>query len=162
MIINLSNKHFLVTGGSRGIGKSIVSQLLKSGASVSFTYHRGIEKANSVFKEFESLYPGKVAYYQSDIKDEEQSRNLISEIEKSKLGSLDGLINNAGITADSPFFSMTTDMWNDVMNTNLTGTFFLTKSVIKSFYKEEKFKNNKPFFGFRSSRCLRPSELWFL
>ncbi|OXA94825.1 3-oxoacyl-ACP reductase FabG [Flavobacterium hercynium] len=140
MLIDLTDKHFLVTGGGRGIGKAIVLQLLSAGASVSFTYNYGKETAMFFLQELLQQFPGKAALYQADVKDEEQSKALVSEIEKSPLGSLYGLVNNAGITADAPFFSMTTAMWKDVMDTNLNGTYFLSKAVIKAFIRK---KNSK-------------------
>ena len=140
MQIDLTDKHFLVTGGGRGIGKAIVLQLLTSGASVSFTYNHGKETAEAFLQELSIKFPGKVALYKADIKDEEQSKSLIAEIEKSQLGSLYGLVNNAGITMDAPFFSMTTDMWKDVLDTNLSGTYYLTKAVVKSLIRK---KNSK-------------------
>lgn len=140
MHINLDGKHFLVTGGGRGIGKAVVLQLLLSGASVSFTYNRGRETAEKFLNKISESFPNKTALYQADIQNEEQSISLIETIEKSSLGPLHGLINNAGITADAPFFSMTHDMWKEVINTNLNGTYFLSKAVIKSFIRK---KNSK-------------------
>lgn len=140
MLIDLTDKHFLVTGGGRGIGKAIVLQLLSAGASVSFTYNHGKETATLFLQKLLQQFPGKAALYQADVKDEEQSKALVAEIEKSPLGSLYGLVNNAGITADAPFFSMTTAMWKDVMDTNLNGTYFLSKAVIKAFIRK---KNSK-------------------
>ncbi|AZA53945.1 3-oxoacyl-ACP reductase FabG [Chryseobacterium sp. G0201] len=140
MQIDLTDKHFLVTGGGRGIGKAIVQQLLSSGASVSFTYNHGKETAEFFFHKLSAEFPGKILLYHADIKDEEQSKSLIVEIEKSPLGSLYGLINNAGITMDSPFFSMTTDMWISVLDTNLNGTFYLIKAAIRSLIRK---KNSK-------------------
>lgn len=140
MLIDLTDKHFLVTGGGRGIGKAIVLQLLSAGASVSFTYNHGKETAAFFLQELLQKFPGKAALYQADVKDEEQSKALVAAIEKSPLGSLNGLVNNAGITADAPFFSMTTAMWKEVMDTNLNGTYFLSKAVIKAFIRK---KNSK-------------------
>ncbi|MBP2619514.1 3-oxoacyl-ACP reductase FabG [Chryseobacterium jejuense] len=140
MQIDLSDKHFLVTGGGRGIGRAIVQQLLSSGASVSFTYNHGKETAEAFLDKLSAEFPGKTMLYQADIKDEEQSKSLITEIEKSALGPLYGLVNNAGITMDAPFFSMTTDMWTSVLETNLNGTYYLTKAVIRSFIRK---KNSK-------------------
>lgn len=140
MHINLEGKHFLVTGGGRGIGKAIVRNLLSSKASVSFTYHQNKETAEKFLHDLFEEFPGKVALYHSDIQNEEQSTSLINTIEKSPLGPLHGLINNAGITADSPFFSMTHEVWKEVISTNLNGTYFLSKAVIKSFIRK---KNSK-------------------
>ncbi|BAP31983.1 3-oxoacyl-ACP reductase [Chryseobacterium sp. StRB126] len=153
MQINLDNKHFLVTGGGRGIGKAIVQQLLSSGASVSFTYNRGQETAEKYLQELSAEFPAKIALYQADIQNEDQSKALIETIEKSSLGPLFGLINNAGITADAPFFSMTHDMWKEVINTNLNGTYFLSKAVIKSFIRKKNSKiiNISSVSGIRSA-----------
>ncbi|PKF74865.1 3-oxoacyl-ACP reductase FabG [Chryseobacterium sp. PMSZPI] len=140
MHINLADKHFLVTGGGRGIGRAIVRQLLTSKASVSFTYNHHKETAIKYLNELIEEFPDKVALYHADIQNEEQSKSLIKTIEESSLGPLFGLINNAGITADAPFFSMTHEMWKDVINTNLNGTYFLSKAVVTSFIRK---KNSK-------------------
>jgi len=153
MHINLEGKHFLVTGGGRGIGKAIVQGLLSSNASVSFTYNRNKETAEKFLHDLLEEFPGKVALYHSDIQDEEQSKLLIHNIEKSPLGTLYGLINNAGITADAPFFSMTHDLWKKVINTNLNGTYFLSKAVIKSLIRKKNSKiiNISSVSGVRSA-----------
>lgn len=153
MVIDLKGKHFLVTGGNRGIGKAIVHELLESGASVSFTYMNSDEKAKELFSELSDKYSGKVACYKADVRSEERSLELISEVEKSSLGPIDGLVNNAGITKDNPFYNMTTDQWKNVLSTNLDGCFFLSRSAIKSLIR----KNNSKIINISSVSGLRGS-----
>lgn len=135
MHINLKGKHFLVTGGSRGIGKAIVCGLLEAGAVVSFTYNKGREASEQLLTEFSDRYPSSLMGYQADLRVEQQAGELAKQVEGSALGPLHGLINNAGITADAPFFSMTTAMWQDVLATNLNGTFFMSKALVRSLIR---------------------------
>jgi 3-oxoacyl-[acyl-carrier protein] reductase len=153
MKIDLTGKHFLVTGGTRGIGKAIVSELLESGASVSFTYNSNDEKANSLFSVLDNLHKGRVGVFKADVRNEQRSAELIAEVETSPLGKIDGLVNNAGITADNAFFSMSTDQWKNVLSTNLDGCFFLSRSAVKSFVRKKSSKiiNISSVSGLRGS-----------
>lgn len=153
MKIDLTGKHFLVTGGTRGIGKAIVNELLESGASVSFTYNSNDEKAQSLFKTLDGLYKGRVAVFKADVRNEQRSAELIAEVESSPLGKVDGLVNNAGITSDNAFFSMSTDQWKNVLSTNLDGCFFLSRSAVKSFVRKKSSKiiNISSVSGLRGS-----------
>lgn len=135
MHIDLKGKHFLVTGGSRGIGKAIVCSLVNAGAFVSFTYNKGQEAADQLVAALAQQYPSSVTAYQADMRLEQQAGDLAKRVENSSFGPLHGLINNAGITADAPFFSMTTAMWQDVLATNLNGTFFMSKALVRSLIR---------------------------
>lgn len=137
MNIDLTGKHFLVTGGGRGIGRAIVQQILNAGGFVSYTYNFGKENAEVFFTQMQKLYPNRVAMYALDVREEEKAKALIAEIDKISVSPLVGLINNAGITEDAPFFNMTTAHWNNVIHTNLYGTYFLCRAVVKSFIRKK-------------------------
>jgi 3-oxoacyl-[acyl-carrier protein] reductase len=140
MQIDLKGKHFLVTGGNRGIGKAIVLELLESGANVSYTYNSNEQEALQSFATLEKMYEGRVAVFKADVRCEQRSFELITEIENSKLGVLHGLVNNAGITADNAFYSMTTDQWKNVIDTNLNGFFYMSRNAIKSLIRRSQSK----------------------
>lgn len=148
MNIDLTNKKYLVTGGSRGIGKAIVERLANAGATVAFTYKSSDAESQKIVEQFNK----KVFAFKADISDENTSISLIEKIE-NQIGELDGLINNAGITMDKPFFKMETDAWQAVINTNLNGTFYLSKAVINKFIRKENSKiiNMASVSGLRGS-----------
>lgn len=148
MNIDLTNKKYLVTGGSRGIGKAIVERLANAGATVAFTYKSSYAESQKIVEQFNK----KVFAFKADISDENTSISLIEKIE-NQIGELDGLINNAGITMDKPFFKMETDAWQAVINTNLNGTFYLSKAVINKFIRKENSKiiNMASVSGLRGS-----------
>jgi acetoacetyl-CoA reductase len=106
----------LVTGGSRGIGEAISKALKAQGCTVAATYAGNDEKAAAFTAETG------IKTYKWDVADYEASAAGIAQVE-ADLGPIDIVVANAGITRDKPFHKMTPDMWNDVINTNLTGVF---------------------------------------
>ena len=106
----------LVTGGSRGIGEAISKALQAQGCTVAATYAGNDEKAAAFTAETG------IKTYKWNVADYEASAAGIAQVE-ADLGPIDIVIANAGITRDAPFHKMTPDMWNDVINTNLTGVF---------------------------------------
>lgn len=121
MGLSLEGKSCLVTGGSRGIGKSIALTLAELGANVAITYARSAEAAEVVKAEIEAFgVKGKAL--QADAVDYGRAEEVISEI-TSDWGSLDVLVNNAGITKDNLILRMSEDQWDDVINTNLKSIF---------------------------------------
>ena len=131
-----AGKNFLVTGGSRGIGKAIVLRLARSGANVAFTYRSNQTAAQAVVEEASQLGSGQLLTYQADITDPERAEKLIEEIE-ANMGPLDGLVNNAGITNDTPFYKMDNHQWESVINTNLNGSFYMTKALIRNLLRKD-------------------------
>lgn len=130
--MEFSNKVFLITGGSRGLGKAIVKKLASEGATVVFTYRSNKAAAQKVIEELSAedwAKTGTVVAIQSDVSESESAEKAIDKVIEL-FGRIDGLVNNAGITQDSPFYKMSDDNWNAVINTNLNGVFYLTKAYL--------------------------------
>jgi 3-oxoacyl-[acyl-carrier protein] reductase len=126
---NLENKNIIVTGASGGIGNSIIKKLNEAGANILASGTR-VEKLEELKKNFEGIKILKFDISQSE-KIEEFIENATSELG----GSLDGLVNNAGITQDNLAIRMSLDEWQKVININLTSTFLMSKFAIKKMLK---------------------------
>lgn len=129
----LKDKIVIITGASRGIGKSIAQVCVQQGAKVAFTYVSSDEKARAL--EAELTAQGGVAVgFKSDASDFNQANDLIEQVVE-RFGTVDVLVNNAGITRDTLMMRMTEEQWDEVINTNLKSAFNLTKAVIKPMLK---------------------------
>lgn len=135
---NLSGKVALVTGGSRGIGRSIVLHLAQSGADVAFTYRSRVEEANVLVAELQSMGRKAVAF-QSNAADTNQSNDVVQHVIK-EFGRLDILVNNAGITKDGLLMRMSEQDWDDVITTNLKSVFNFTKAVCRQMMSQQSGK----------------------
>lgn len=124
----LENKKILVTGGSRGIGRCIVLECLKAGASVAATYHHSKEEMVSLEQEAAS-YDGNFYYSQMNLEDMDSVSQSISSL-IDQLDGIDVLINNAGIIRDRAIPFLDYETWNQVIQTNLTGTYQVIHKVI--------------------------------
>ena len=133
-MINLEKKNIIVTGASGGIGNSIVKRLNEAGANILASGTR-IEKLEELKKNFEGIKILKFDISQSD-KIEEFIENATNELG----GSLDGMVNNAGITQDNLAIRMSLDEWQKVININLTSTFLMSKFAIKKMLKNKSGK----------------------
>ena len=131
---NLENKNIIVTGASGGIGNAIIKKLSEAGANILASGTR-IEKLEELKKNFEGIKILKFDISQSD-KIEEFIENATGELG----GSLDGIINNAGITQDNLAIRMSLDEWQKVININLTSTFLMSKFAIKKMLKNKSGK----------------------
>ena len=131
---NLENKNIIVTGASGGIGNSIIKKLNEAGANILASGTR-IEKLEELKKNFKNIKIIKFDISQSD-KIEEFIENATNELG----GSLDGVINNAGITQDNLAIRMSLDEWQKVININLTSTFLMSKFAIKKMLKNKSGK----------------------
>lgn len=127
--MNLKDKNCLVTGGSRGIGKSIALKLAELGANVAITYSRSSETAEEVVKEMIALGVKGIAF-QADAANFARADEVVSEI-VNDWGSLDVLVNNAGITKDNLLLRMDEQAWDDVIDTNLKSIFNYSKAAAK-------------------------------
>ena len=120
---SLTGKVALITGASRGIGKEIALELSKSGAEVIINYSSSDEKAEEVVNLIKES-GGKVHKLKFDVSKEESVSRAFEEIIKIN-GAIDILVNNAGITRDGLLMRMKSEQWDDVLNTNLKGVFFV-------------------------------------
>ena len=125
----------IVTGGSRGIGRSIVLALCREGADCAFTYTKNPVAAESLAKEVQSM-GRKATPFQLDVRNFEGTKAFIEEVKKN-FGRIDILINNAGITRDKSIVMMSKDDWSDVIETDLTGIFNTTRACIITFLKQK-------------------------
>jgi 3-oxoacyl-[acyl-carrier protein] reductase len=126
----LQGKVALITGGSRGIGESIVRKFIAEGAQVAFTYHSSADRSNAIIEELGE----NAKAYQSDAASYDGSMDLIKQV-MADFGKIDILINNAGITKDTLLMRMSEDQWDSVINTNLKSVFNLTKGVMRPMMK---------------------------
>lgn len=128
----LEGKTALITGGSRGIGKAIVEKYLAEGANVAFTYRSSSAKADAIVAEANA--GDKLKAYQSDASNYASSEELVKQV-LADFGSVDILINNAGITKDTLMLRMGEEQWDQVMEVNLKSVFNLTKHLLKPMLK---------------------------
>ncbi len=127
--MDLKGKNCIVTGGSRGIGKSIALNLAKLGANVAVTYSRSADAANEVVKEIEKSGSKGLAL-QADAASFDKAEAVISKVVE-EWGSLDVLVNNAGITKDNLILRMNEEQWDAVIDTNLKSVFNYSKAAAK-------------------------------
>lgn len=129
----LDNKVVLITGASRGIGKAIAETCVKQGAIVAFTYLSSEEKARALEAEL-TASGGTAKGFRSDASKFDQAQQLVDDV-VAAFGTVDVLVNNAGITRDTLLMRMTEEQWDEVINTNLKSAFNLTKAVQKPMLK---------------------------
>ena len=126
--MNLKNKTCLVTGGSRGIGRSIVERLSNDGAHIIFTYAQDKGAAENLIKGLAEINPN-IQAFQMDVSNRESVKNVISSISEINT-HIDVLVNNAGINKPEDFDKITDDDWDDVVNVNLKGPFIVTQEAL--------------------------------
>ncbi len=132
----LQGKNVIITGATRGIGKGIAENFVKQGANVAFTFASSVDKARIVEKELLE-FGTKVKAYQSNASDFEAAQDLVKNI-LDEFGSIDVLINNAGITKDNLLMRMKKEDWDDVIKVNLDSVFNMTKAVLRPMLKQRK------------------------
>jgi 3-oxoacyl-[acyl-carrier protein] reductase len=131
----LANKTALITGATRGIGLAMAKKFAEQGANIAFTYMNSEEKAISLVTELNS-YGIKSKAYKSDASSFEAAALLIEDVVK-EFGTIDVLINNAGITRDNLMLRMTEEQWDEVIDNNLKSVFNMTKNACKTFLKQK-------------------------
>jgi len=131
---NLENKNIIVTGASGGIGNAIIKKLNETGANILASGTR-IEKLEELKKKYE-----KIKILKFDISQSEKIEEFIENATNELGGSLNGIINNAGITQDNLAIRMSLEEWQKVININLTSTFLLSKFAIKKMLKNKSGK----------------------
>jgi 3-oxoacyl-[acyl-carrier protein] reductase len=126
----------IVTGGSRGIGRAIVKELAERGANVAFSFSKNKELADQLAAEIEAGGRRALAF-QADVTDAAAAEKMIRSV-KSELGSVDYLVNNAGITRDKLIMMMSEDDWDAVLDTNLKGVFNVTKPAVSLMVRQRR------------------------
>jgi 3-oxoacyl-[acyl-carrier protein] reductase len=130
----LESKVAIITGGSRGIGKSICESFAQNGCNVAFTYNNSKESAESLVKELNGSGI-KAKAYKSDASNFDDATKLVEDV-LDDFGKIDILVNNAGIKKDNLLMRMEKSDFDSVINTNLSSVFNLTKASIKTFLKQ--------------------------
>ena len=131
----LQGKNALVTGASKGIGRSIALKFAEQGANVAFTYLSSVEQGQKLEAELASKGV-KAKGYRSDASDFAQAEKLINDM-VADFGTLDILVNNAGITMDNLLLRITEEAWDKVINVNLKSCFNTVKAATKPMMKQK-------------------------
>ena len=132
-MFNLKGKVAIVTGGSRGIGKSICLKMAECGANIIIVYASNDEIANKTAEEV-SKFGNEVLAYKCYVSQDLEVKNLVDKI-NSKFKKVDILVNNAGIRDDKLAFNMDYDCFNKIIQTNLIGTFNMIHHLYLNFVK---------------------------
>ncbi|MEM0951414.1 MAG: 3-oxoacyl-[acyl-carrier-protein] reductase [Cyanobacteria bacterium P01_H01_bin.74] len=125
----------IVTGGSRGIGKAIVSALCENGFHVVFSYNANHSAASELVESVQKAGQGSAEAVKANAASAEEALRLVEETHK-KHGRVDVLVNNAGITKDGLVIRMKDDDWQNVLDTNLTGMFYTSRAAAKIMMKQ--------------------------
>lgn len=131
--MSLLNKCAIVTGGTRGIGRSIVETLANEGARVAFTYTSSKSLANEIAD------GDQIIGVEANATDSERSVEAVKEIQ-SRFGRIDILVNNAGVTRDKLLVRMSETDWDEVLDTNLKGVYNFTKPTVAAMLKQRSGK----------------------
>lgn len=136
----LTGKKAIVTGGSRGIGKAIVTSFAEQGASVAL-FGTNLEKGQQTAQEIQSQVGGelKIQFYQIDVADTAQVEKGIEQV-YADFGSIDILVNNAGITRDNLLMRLSPEDWDSVLTTNLKSVYNTCRAVIRPMIKQRQGK----------------------
>ena len=132
----LENKVSIVTGATRGIGKGIAELFAEQGSHVIFTYVSSDEKARALEDELKAKGV-KAKGYKFNVADYSACEEMAADVVK-EFGSIDVVINNAGITRDNLLMRMSEEQWDEVINTNLKSIFNMTKAVQRTMLKQRK------------------------
>jgi 3-oxoacyl-[acyl-carrier protein] reductase len=130
----LSGKTALVTGASKGIGRGIAMKLAEAGANVAFTYLSSVEKGQALEAELQKFMVTAKGY-RSDASDFKAADDLVNEVVKD-FGTIDIVVNNAGITRDGLLMRMSEEQFSEVIRTNLNSVFNVTKAVQRPMLKQ--------------------------
>lgn len=126
-------KTVLITGGARGIGRVTAMRLMLDGWTVAFTYSQSNEAAHA----FEAESKGNAAAFEADVRDADANRRVAEQV-IARFGTIDALVNNAGVRRDALLYNMTAEQWDEVLDTNLGGTFSTIKAVLPSMLQQRR------------------------
>jgi len=130
----LEGKVALITGASKGIGRAVAHRFAEQGANVAFTYLSSVEKGEALVSELEAKGV-KAKGYRSDASNFEAAQQLIADV-VADFGTMDVLVNNAGITRDNLLMRMSEEHWDEIMNINLKSCFNTVKASFRTFMKQ--------------------------
>ena len=147
MTDKLNGKVVIVTGGSRGMGKSYCDRFGAEGAAVAVVYHTNANAARDVVDGIEKA-GGKAAAFQCDVTDVDAIRRMVGEV-SGQFGGVDVLVNNAGIYLFTPIEETTEETWDQQIDTNLKSAFFCAQAVVPEMKKRGggKIINISSIFG---------------
>jgi 3-oxoacyl-[acyl-carrier protein] reductase len=132
----LDSKRVLVTGGSRGIGCAIVRLCADQGADVAFTYLSSEDKAHALCQEVQDSRAGvRCLALECNVSNPGSAKAFVDRA-KEMLGRIDGVVTCAGITRDASFSRMSPERWNDVLGTNLNGTFHIAQPAVPHLVRQ--------------------------
>ncbi|MDO9445353.1 MAG: 3-oxoacyl-[acyl-carrier-protein] reductase [Dehalococcoidia bacterium] len=130
----LAGKVALVTGGGRGIGRAIATELARGGASVAITYRGSQGAAEALAVELNRAFDVAVRPVLCDVREASEIERAFAEV-KDTMGAVSVLVNNAGMTADNLVMRMSEEAWDDVLATNLRGTFLASKAAVRDMIR---------------------------
>jgi 3-oxoacyl-[acyl-carrier protein] reductase len=133
-MFDLSGKRALVTGASRGLGRAIALAFARQGADVAINYRGNAEAARDVADQVEQM-GRRAALVQGDTSAGREGCEAIVKAALDELGGIDILVNNAGITRDNLVMRMDADEWDAVIDTNLSGPFWMTRAIARPMMK---------------------------
>ncbi len=148
---NMQNKVVLVTGGSRGIGAEIVKMLANQDYQVVLNYHQSEKQALQIKKE---LWQKQIEIFKADVSKREEVKALVDFTLKT-FGTIDVLINNAGISKQKLFTQITDDDWNEMIGTNLNSAFYCTQQVLGEMLRKKQgcIINISSIWGVTGASC---------
>jgi 3-oxoacyl-[acyl-carrier protein] reductase len=126
-------KTVLITGGARGIGRVTAMRMLLDGWTVAFTYSQSKDAALA----FEAESKGNAAAFEADVRDADANRAVVEQV-VARFGSIDALVNNAGVRRDALLYNMTSEQWDEVLDTNLGGAWSMTKAVLPEMMQQRR------------------------
>ncbi len=130
----LNGKNVIITGGVRGIGKSIAIEMAKEGAGLALCFRSNDEEAQKTKAELEAL-GAKVLLFKGEVADSNHAMEVVKSV-KEEMGSVDVLVNNAGITGDKLLIKMKDEDFENVIDANLKGAFYFTREAAKVMVKQ--------------------------
>jgi 3-oxoacyl-[acyl-carrier protein] reductase len=133
-LLSLRGRSAIVTGGGRGIGRAIATELARAGANLVITYRANSSLAEAAAHELRTFGVG-CQTIQADVREGADLDRMVKECQQV-FGSVDILVNNAGMTADNLVMRMTEESWDQVMDTNLRGTFLASKAALRPMVRQ--------------------------
>ena len=135
MTTQFESKSAIVTGGTRGIGRAIVQELARRGANVAFNYSKSADEAEKLRSEVEAMSV-KAYSAQCDVASTEAAAEFVKAV-AGEFGTVDLLVNNAGITRDQLILRMKEEDWDAVIDTNLKGAWNFSKAAVRPMMRNE-------------------------